>query len=124
MTAPPALRMVGVGKRYGRRSWALRDCDLELPAGQVIGLVGANGAGRTTLLHLAIGLLRPTVGEVELFGADQRPFDAGSLGGSGGQFPGGQLPGGRFPGPGSFPVATPVRCPGVSRGRFRPVGAR
>ena len=62
-----ALRTTGLGKRYGRRTWALRDCSLELPQGRIIGLVGVNGAGKTTLLHLAIGLLRPTEGTVSMF---------------------------------------------------------
>jgi len=68
----PALRCTGLGKRFGRRTWALRDCDLELPQGSIIGLVGANGAGKTTLLHLAIGLLRSTEGTVRMFGKPLR----------------------------------------------------
>lgn len=72
MSGEPALRCSGLGKRYGRRGWALRDCDLALPRGGVIGLVGANGAGKTTLLHLAIGLLRPTEGSVRVFGEPLR----------------------------------------------------
>ncbi|GAA2631454.1 ABC transporter ATP-binding protein [Dactylosporangium fulvum] len=66
--ATPALSAVGLGRRYGRRAWALRDCTIDLPQGRIIGLVGANGAGKTTLLHLAIGLLRPTEGMVSMFG--------------------------------------------------------
>jgi len=61
-----ALRTEGLGKRYGRRTWALRDCTLELPSQRIIGLVGANGAGKTTLLHLAIGLVKPTEGTVSI----------------------------------------------------------
>ncbi|MEU8244771.1 ATP-binding cassette domain-containing protein [Nonomuraea sp. NPDC048916] len=68
MSIEPALRIAGLGKRYGRRRWALRDTTLDLPQGRIIGLVGANGAGKTTLLHLAIGLLRPTEGTVSMFG--------------------------------------------------------
>lgn len=68
MTGELALRTDGLGRRYGRRTWGLRDCTLYLPAGRIIGLVGANGAGKTTLLHLTIGLLRPTVGSVSMFG--------------------------------------------------------
>jgi ABC-2 type transport system ATP-binding protein len=64
----PALVTTGLGKRYGRNAWALRDCSLELPEGRIIGLVGINGAGKTTLLHLAIGLLKPTEGTVSMFG--------------------------------------------------------
>jgi hypothetical protein len=33
VSGEPALRCSGLGKRYGRRGWALRDCDLELPHG-------------------------------------------------------------------------------------------
>ena len=50
------LKAQGLGRRY-RRRWALSDCTLDIPAGQVVGLVGPNGAGKTTLLHLAVGLL-------------------------------------------------------------------
>ena len=63
------MRMDGLGKRYGRGVWALRDCTLELPGGGITGLVGANGAGKTTLLHLAIGLIKPTEGTVTRQGA-------------------------------------------------------
>lgn len=72
MSGEPALRATGLGRRYGRRTWALRDCTLELPSGRIIGLVGANGAGKTTLLHLAIGLLKPTEGTVSMFGGPIR----------------------------------------------------
>ena len=65
MTA--VLKAQGLGKRY-RRRWALSDCTLDIPAGQVAGLVGPNGAGKTTLLHLAIGLLQPTTGQIEVLG--------------------------------------------------------
>ena len=62
-----ALRTVGLARRY-RRTWALRDCTLALPAGRVIALVGPNGAGKSTLLRLAVGLLAPTAGTVEVLG--------------------------------------------------------
>ena len=62
-----AVTTSGLGKRY-RNNWALRDCDLELPAGRVIALVGPNGAGKTTLLQMVAGLIRPTTGSVALFG--------------------------------------------------------
>ncbi|MFF4343465.1 ABC transporter ATP-binding protein [Kitasatospora sp. NPDC001540] len=55
-------------KRYGRRP-ALTDCTLSVPAGSVVGLVGPNGAGKSTLLQLACGLLTPTSGTIEVFGA-------------------------------------------------------
>jgi len=67
MSVQPAVRTEGLGKRYGR-TWALRDCSLEIPAGSVTALVGPNGAGKTTLLHMVIGLCRETAGTVEVLG--------------------------------------------------------
>jgi ABC-2 type transport system ATP-binding protein len=76
VTAVLATR--GLGKRYGRR-WALSDCTLSVPQGRVAGLVGPNAAGKTTLLHLAVGLLRPTAGMIEVLG--RQPADnAGQIG--------------------------------------------
>jgi ABC-2 type transport system ATP-binding protein len=63
----PAIDAVGLGKRY-RRRWALQDCTIEIPAGHVVGLVGANGAGKTTFLHMVVGLLEPSVGRVSVLG--------------------------------------------------------
>ncbi len=57
----------GLGKRYGR-SWALRECTLEVPAGRVAALVGPNGAGKSTLLNLAVGLTAPSAGAVAVLG--------------------------------------------------------
>src|SRR5215469_11758047 len=61
------LEASGLGKRY-RRRWALTDCSLEIPAGQVVGLVGPNGAGKSTLLQLAVGLLAPSAGSITVLG--------------------------------------------------------
>jgi ABC-2 type transport system ATP-binding protein len=57
----------GLGKRY-RKTWALRDCTLAVPAGHVVALVGPNGAGKTTLLHCAVGLSTVTTGSVTVLG--------------------------------------------------------
>lgn len=62
----PAIALKGVRKEYGE--FALRDIDLELPVGQVMGLVGVNGAGKSTLLRLLMGLVRADGGEVEVSG--------------------------------------------------------
>ena len=62
-----ALRCMGLGHRYGRL-WGLRDCDLDVPAGRVVALVGPNGSGKTTLMSMAAGLLRVTEGTVEAAG--------------------------------------------------------
>ena len=63
-----AIETRGLGKRY-RRTWALRDCDLTVPAGQVTALAGPNGAGKTTLLRILAGLATPTAGTATVLGA-------------------------------------------------------
>ncbi len=60
-----------VTKRYGN-NYGVRDVSVEIPAGQVIGLLGVNGSGKTTLLKLLAGLLVPTAGTVTVLGAPPR----------------------------------------------------
>jgi ABC-2 type transport system ATP-binding protein len=61
------IESAGLGKRY-RRTWALRECTLAIPAGHIVALVGPNGAGKTTLLTMAVGLTTPTEGTVTVLG--------------------------------------------------------
>ena len=51
-----------------RRVEALRNVNLEIEAGQVYGLLGPNGSGKTTTLKVILGLTTPTVGESRVFG--------------------------------------------------------
>jgi ABC-2 type transport system ATP-binding protein len=60
---------VGLSKRYGTVD-ALRDLDLEVAEGEVVGYLGPNGAGKTTTIRLLLGLIRPTSGRAEIFGLD------------------------------------------------------
>ena len=60
-------RLRGVRKQYGKVV-ALDDVDLSLQPGQVLALLGANGAGKTTAIALLLGLLQPDAGEATLFG--------------------------------------------------------
>jgi heme exporter protein A len=62
-----AVRMLGVRRRYGTHD-ALRGVDLSITTGSAVAALGANGAGKTTLLRVLAGLLRPTDGEIEIFG--------------------------------------------------------
>jgi ABC-2 type transport system ATP-binding protein len=62
-----AAQTTALGKRYWR-TWALRDCSLSIPAGQVTALVGPNGAGKTTLLSILAGLTAPTTGTAAVLG--------------------------------------------------------
>jgi ABC-2 type transport system ATP-binding protein len=55
--------------RYSKKQQPLfEDLSCELPSGSIVGLLGKNGAGKTSLLKLMIGLLRPTEGSVSVMG--------------------------------------------------------
>jgi ATP-binding cassette subfamily B protein len=74
------LRFEGVGFRYpGREDWALRGIDLVIPRGQVIALVGHNGAGKTTFVKLMTRLYEPTEGRILLDGRDLADWDPEAL---------------------------------------------
>jgi ABC-2 type transport system ATP-binding protein len=60
---------MGLGKRF-RDLWALRDLDLEIPAGTVLGLLGHNGAGKTTAIRILTTLAAPTEGTARVAGFD------------------------------------------------------
>jgi len=62
-----ALEFHGVVKRYGRTR-ALDGLDLSVPRGSIFGMVGSNGAGKTTAMALATGLLQSDAGTINLLG--------------------------------------------------------
>ena len=69
--AAPAARVVGLVKTFGAVK-ALAGISAELPPGTVLGLVGPDGAGKTTLIRLLAGLMEPTAGTVEVLGRTPR----------------------------------------------------
>ncbi|MEV5884836.1 peptidase domain-containing ABC transporter [Streptomyces sp. NPDC052020] len=73
------VELRGVGFRYGQGPWILRDLTLHVPAGAKVAVVGASGSGKTTMIRLLAGLLRPTEGQVLLDGHAIEDYDVESL---------------------------------------------
>ena len=63
--------LIAVTKRYGTTT-ALAGIDLTIRAGELVALLGANGAGKTTVVRTLLGLVKPTSGEALVFGLDPR----------------------------------------------------
>ncbi|GAA4256804.1 ABC transporter ATP-binding protein [Azospirillum formosense] len=69
MTDTPTIRVEGVSKRYGD-AFAVREVDLDLAAGECVAMVGHNGAGKSSLIKLMLGLTTPTAGSIRVLGGD------------------------------------------------------
>lgn len=67
----PTIRAEAVSKTYGEVQ-ALNNLSLTVPSGDIVALLGKNGAGKTTFIDIALGLQRPTSGTCELFGMTPR----------------------------------------------------
>lgn len=64
-----AISVRGLNKQFGTTK-VLHDLDFDVPVGSITGLLGRNGAGKTTAMTLISGQDRPTSGEIRVFGAD------------------------------------------------------
>lgn len=64
-----AIALNGLGKRFGAR-WVLRGVTFEVTRGEAVGLLGANGSGKSTILRILGTLLNPTVGSATIDGLD------------------------------------------------------
>lgn len=67
---------VGITKIYQSSGEGVRDLDIRVPAGTIVGFIGPSGCGKTTTVRLLTGLLRPDEGTVKVFGEDPTEFDA------------------------------------------------
>src|SRR5919106_6988772 len=85
----PVVSLSGVTRRFADVT-AVADLSLEIGQGETVALLGPNGAGKTTAVELMLGLLRPDVGRVSLFG--DSPRDAIAAGRVGAMLQEGDLP--------------------------------
>ena len=68
-SARPGVMAEGLSKQFGDL-WALRELNLQVPPGTVLGLLGHNGAGKTTAIRILTTLSQPTAGRAEVAGFD------------------------------------------------------
>ena len=69
-----AVQLKGVGKEY--RHFTLADIDLDLPTGSIMGLIGTNGAGKSTTIRILMGLVRQDCGSVTVLERSMPQFEA------------------------------------------------
>ncbi|NOT18776.1 MAG: ABC transporter ATP-binding protein [Sideroxydans sp.] len=69
MNGETCIRVAGLGRRF-RKNWAIRGVNLEIRRGELFGIVGPDGAGKTTLIQSLCAILDPTEGSVTVDGLD------------------------------------------------------
>ncbi len=69
ITSDFAIDANAVARRFGSR-WILRGVSLQVRPGEIVGLLGANGCGKSTMLRIVGTLLKPSAGSVAVFGHD------------------------------------------------------
>ena len=67
----PIVKAVQLSNRYTAQ-WAIRDIDFEIPVRGIYGLLGSNGSGKSTMMNILCGVLKPTKGDVFINGVDIR----------------------------------------------------
>lgn len=75
-----SIEVEGLGFRYAESEpWVLRDCSLRIEAGESVAIVGASGCGKTTLVKLILGLLKPCEGAILIGGQDLHKTGPGNI---------------------------------------------
>lgn len=73
MIMTEVIKFDRVTKVYQGRQIGVADISFSLPAGSTIGLLGANGSGKSTAIRMALGLITPSAGDIRVFGERMRP---------------------------------------------------
>lgn len=66
-----AFKCENLCKSYKKGKFVLKDLNIEFPAGKIVGLLGPNGCGKSTLIKLACGLLSPDSGKIYICGEER-----------------------------------------------------
>ena len=72
------LKVENLSVHYGMIQ-AVRDVSFEVNEGEVVSLIGANGAGKTTILRTLSGLVRPSAGKIQFLGKEIQKLPAQKL---------------------------------------------
>ena len=64
------IEVKGLRKKY--KDFELKDINLSLQKGMIMGFIGENGAGKTTTIKAILNLINPTSGEIKIFGLDNK----------------------------------------------------
>jgi ABC-2 type transport system ATP-binding protein len=75
----PILKTESITKRYGRHV-AVNNLELSVERGDIFGFLGQNGAGKSTVIRMSLGLIKPTAGRALLFGHDMSRHPLRALG--------------------------------------------
>jgi len=68
----PILRIEGLSHQYSSTFWAIRNINIEISSSGIVGLLGSNGAGKSTTMNIICGVLNQTAGEVYINGINVR----------------------------------------------------
>ena len=60
------LKIEGISKAF--ENFSLNDINIRLEAGKIMGIIGDNGSGKTSIINLIMGLYKPSSGRIELYG--------------------------------------------------------
>lgn len=76
-TPAPIIQVRGLGNRFGS-AVVHENLDLDVRAGEIIGVVGGSGSGKSVLMRSILALQRPNAGRIQVLGRDALSFESGS----------------------------------------------